>query len=145
GDVSAIVGEPIVIGGDGVDTMNVDDSNSLAINAPNYTVTPNAVFNDEGFGGVSFDATLDKLNVTGDSRANEFDVSPNLKTVVQVNGNDPTTLPGDSLVVDFSGVTGRNSSSRSERRQGAGLLAAVRSQFCSPALKVCNPLMRWPD
>jgi hypothetical protein len=108
GDLNSVVGNVSVIGGAGTDTLTLDDSNSSAITAPNYFVGNDAVTDDAGFGGVTYDNTLENVSLTGSTGANIFDVTPSRTTGVTINGNDPpfpqAAGTGDQLIVEFGAV-----------------------------------------
>ncbi len=117
GGLDVITGHFVVTGGDGKDTLTLDDSASNALT--NYDVTDTSVVDDpstpQAFGGVDFDSTVDSIVLTGTTDNNIFYVTPNLNTTLRINGIDPPngTLPpdGDTLIVDFTGTTGRKFSS----------------------------------
>ena len=108
GDLNSVVGNVTVLGGIGNDTLKLDDSNSSAIAGPNYSVGNNAVTDDSGFGGVTYDNTLENISLKGSTATNIFTVVPSRTTGVTIDGNDPPfpqpVGTGDQLIVDFSGV-----------------------------------------
>jgi hypothetical protein len=99
----ATIASPVtVFGGSGNDLLTVDDSiRSVAVN---YSVT----------GEVDLGTTkiiqsyigVDKLQLNGTSGINHFAVKPNANTEISINGEDPTTTPGDTLSVNLAGTTG---------------------------------------
>jgi hypothetical protein len=100
----ATIASPVtVVGGSGAnDLLTVDDSiRSVAVN---YSVT----------GEVDMGTTkiiqsylgIDKLQLNGTSGINHFAVKPSANTEISINGEDPSTIPGDSLSVNLAGTTG---------------------------------------
>ena len=113
GDIDTVTGRFTVIGGDGNDTLTLDDSASsdntnYDVNASDVEIDPST---PEPFGGVDFDGTLENIVLTGTTGDNKFFVTPNVNTLIHINGNSPPygTLPphGDTLKVDFTGTSGR--------------------------------------
>jgi FG-GAP-like repeat/FG-GAP repeat len=114
GNLDTVTGNVPIVGGDGSDTLTLDDSTKST--AVDYTIGPNSVSKSAGtFGGVSFDSTLENVVLTGTKGKNTFFVTPSLKTTLKVNGNDPPfgtpAANGDSLIVDFTGTKGAKESS----------------------------------
>jgi hypothetical protein len=113
-DIDTVTGHFAVSGGDGVDTLQLDDSGDS--DAVNYDILASTVEDNpltpNGFGGVDFDTSVDNIVLTGSQAGNHFFVTPNLFTTMHVNGVNPVlgTLPpdGDFLFVDFTGTTGRH-------------------------------------
>ena len=108
GDTSTVTSDPTLIGGDGTDTVNLDDSSSS--NPADYFLSDSGVTSTmPGFGGIIIDNTMDKVVVTGTNGANNFNVTPSLKTSFTVNGLNPplgTPAPNNALFIDFTGTKG---------------------------------------
>ncbi|HZZ26464.1 MAG TPA: VCBS repeat-containing protein [Pirellulales bacterium] len=103
GDLSQIASPVTVVGGSGPnDLLNIDDSGRST--AVNYSVT----------GEVDVGATkivqsyvgVEKLQFNGTQGINHFAVTPNANTEISINGEAPTTSPGDTLSVNLVGTTG---------------------------------------
>lgn len=95
------------IGDAGSDTLTLDDSGNLA--AANYQVKDeSAIVTDAStvFGGANFDITMENLKLIGSQGDNKFAITPDLKTAITVDGQAPTTSPGDILKVDLDGTKG---------------------------------------
>jgi hypothetical protein len=100
----SMINSPVtVVGGSGTnDQLTVDDS--IRSDAVNYSVT----------GEVDLGATkiiqsyagVDKLQLNGTQGINHFSVTPNANTEISINGEDPSTIPGDTLSVNLAGTTG---------------------------------------
>jgi hypothetical protein len=101
--LSTINSPVTVVGGSGTnDLLTVDDS--IRSTAVNYSVTGEV---DMGTTKIiqSF-AGIDKLQLNGTSGINHFSVTPNANTEISINGEDPSTTPGDTLSVNLAGTTG---------------------------------------
>jgi hypothetical protein len=108
GDLSKILAPVAVEGDAGIDTLIVNDS--LRNVAVNYLVDPTSVALENG--GivtvvVTFTATTEFARVNGTQGINEFRVTPSTTTEFFIDGNDPSTPPGDLLEINFAGTTGR--------------------------------------
>ena len=94
-------------------TFNAGDNFSFAvsaamINAANVIVnvaTPDANTPESG-SAVSFagSITATQLTLNGGDDSDTFLVIPSVDTPIQVNGGDPTTAPGDRLIVRVGGI-----------------------------------------
>ncbi|HTQ39948.1 MAG TPA: hypothetical protein VMJ32_13045, partial [Pirellulales bacterium] len=104
GNIDAITDPHTIIGGNGNDTLTLDDSGTNG--AKNYTIGATSVSDSSTFGGVNFDSTLDNIVVIGSQGANTFLVTPNSKAAITIDGQLPTTIPGDTLNVDLTGTKG---------------------------------------
>jgi len=105
GVIQAITQQHNIVGDAGNDTLTLDDSGNNS--AANYTIENKTVTDNSNlFGGLGFDITLENLKLIGSQGANTFDVTPDVKTAINVNGVLPTTSPGDVLKVDVSGTKG---------------------------------------
>jgi hypothetical protein len=94
-------------GGTG-DNLEVDDSGRGA--QVNYEVNPTSVALDDGIvvsTVVTFTAALEFVRVNGTQGINEFHVTPSANTEFYIDGEDPSTPPGDLLEINFAGTTGR--------------------------------------
>ncbi len=108
GDLTQLLSSVNVIGGDGSrDALGVSDFNRSS--AVDYYVDPTtfAICMDPNPMDVlvHFDGTLEFAYLIGTQGANQFDVTPSSSTVININGENPTTAPGDFLSVRFAGVT----------------------------------------
>ena len=92
GSVVATTG---LTGAGGDDALVVDDSTRAT--GQNYVASPGALDRSAGAGDVAFAASTEKVEVRGGSGADSFDVTPSADTVFDLRGNDPTTVPGDTL------------------------------------------------
>lgn len=100
----ATIASPVtVVGGNGAnDLLTVDDSiRSVAVN---YSVTGEVDMGTTKI--VQSYIGIDKLQLNGTSGINHFAVKPNANTEISINGEDPTTTPGDTLSVNIAGTTG---------------------------------------
>jgi hypothetical protein len=110
GLVDAVLSSLMVDGEGGTNSLLIEDSSDTT--GDNVQVTPTAVgatgdlFNSGGsltYSGIAL-LTLDLgSGTTGDS----VHVSPSSTTSFVVNGNGPSTAPGDSLNLNFTGISGR--------------------------------------
>ncbi len=113
GDIDTVVGRFLVKGGDGKDTLTLDDS--ATSDDVDYIVTPTTVEMDPAtptpFGGVDYDPTVENVVLIGTTGDNNFLVTPSSNTTMRIYGSDPPygALPphGDGLKVDFTGTSGR--------------------------------------
>ncbi|MGL5095244.1 MAG: FG-GAP repeat domain-containing protein, partial [Planctomycetia bacterium] len=104
GNLDAIASPVAFFGGAGsgatADLLVLNDS---AISAPfNYLVTPASVVNNGGsrtFAGVSFDGSVEVVQLDGTQAANLFSVQPSTTALFQINGNSPApgSVNGDRL------------------------------------------------
>ena len=113
GDIDTVVGRFLAKGGDGKDTLTLDDS--ATSDDVDYIVTPTSVEMDPvtptPFGGVDYDPTVENVVLIGTTGDNNFLVTPSSNTTMRIYGSDPPygALPphGDGLKVDFTGTSGR--------------------------------------
>ncbi len=54
----------------------------------------------------TFDATLEHAHLNGTQGINQFDVTPSADTDFFIDGELPSTAPGDFLSIRFAGTTG---------------------------------------
>lgn len=104
GKIDAITQQHTITGDAGNDTVTLDDSGNT--NAEDYTVGATSVTDTSTFGGLIFDSTLENLILIGSQGANTFTVTPNVKTAITIDGQLPSTNPGDELDVDLTGTKG---------------------------------------
>jgi hypothetical protein len=117
GNLDSVMGDPTIIGGQGVDTLVVDDSgNNTTVSPPTgrtYDVGFGSVAVEDGagFAGVSYDTSVEKLTVNGTQDADIFNVTPSTTTAITINGDNPPFPQlingGDQLIVGFGGVQGQ--------------------------------------
>ncbi|HTQ37931.1 MAG TPA: VCBS repeat-containing protein [Pirellulales bacterium] len=103
GDLSQIHSPVAVVGGSGTnDQLTVDDSTrSVAVN---YVVTGEVDVGGEKI--IQSFAGVEKMQINGTQGINHFAVTPNANTEISINGEAPSTTPGDSLSVNLVGTTG---------------------------------------
>jgi hypothetical protein len=84
-------------------TLNLDESTSSV--AHSWSVTP-ADFTDNGGGAVPYSGVTN-FTIQGGTGNETYNVTPSSNTTFNVHGNNPTppASPGDSLFVDYTGVT----------------------------------------
>ena len=92
GPVTAITG---LTGAGGDDALIVDDSTRTT--GQNYVASPGTLDRSAGAGDSAFAPSTEKVEVRGGSGADAFDVTPSADTIFDLRGNDPTTVPGDTL------------------------------------------------
>ncbi len=105
GEIDGITGQTTVFAGSGTDTMTLDDSGNATVQ--DYTIGATTVSDTSTFGGVTFDSNLENIVLTGSQGDNTFNVTPNLRTIMTINGSNPIVPTGDSLLLDFTGTKGR--------------------------------------
>jgi hypothetical protein len=110
GDLTLIQSPVAVVGGDGNDSLTVDDSARMT--DVDYHVDPTTIAICVSPGPpplemniATFDATLEHAHLNGTQGINRFDVTPSASTEFFIDGNLPSTLPGDFLSIRFAGTT----------------------------------------
>ncbi|MCC7083779.1 MAG: hypothetical protein IT427_02090 [Pirellulales bacterium] len=109
GDLSQILAAVAIDAGDGLgDSLVVDDSGRN--DEVDYVIDPTFVALDTGIVAnvATFTATLESARINGTQGVNEFHVTPSADTEFFIDGNDPSTPPGDYLEINFAGTTGRH-------------------------------------
>ena len=117
GDLSLILSPVLVIGGDGVDALVVNDATRVVpvdyvVNPPDLVVPTIAICTSPGPPPVrtniaTFDGTLETARLNGTQDINRFDVTPSADTEFTIDGQDPSMPPGDLLSIRFAGTTNR--------------------------------------
>jgi hypothetical protein len=109
GNLTLLLSTVVVDAGGGLaDSMFVDDSGRAAVQ--NYEVDATSIRRVDGVVTstvVTYNAALELARLGGTQGANEFLVTPSADTEFFIDGNDPSTLPGDLLEINFAGTTGR--------------------------------------
>jgi hypothetical protein len=109
GDLTGIQSKVNVVAGDGTDALGVSDF--LRNATADYFIDPSfiALCLAPGVQAnlVQLDGSLEFAILIGSQGINRFDVTPSPFTTFNVDGEAPTTPPGDSLSVRFAGTTGR--------------------------------------
>jgi len=90
------------IGGPDTDEIRFDDSPDTYND--NYTITPTS-FTRDLLATFNYQST-ETLRVSGAAGPNAFSVSPSSTTSIFIDGNSPTTSPGDSINIGLTGATG---------------------------------------
>ena len=103
-DVDTVTASHNVNAGGGTNSLNLDSSGSSAVE--NYTITQGTVSDNSTFGGISFLTTIQLLKWIGSQGANTFSVTPSTGMAINVDGQNPTTTPGDVLNIDFTSTKG---------------------------------------
>ena len=110
GDLTLIQSPVAIIGGDGNDSLTVDDSARMT--AVDYHVDPTTIAICVSPGPppvdmniATFDGTLEHARLNGTQGINRFDVTPSASTEFFIDGQAPITLPGDFLSIRFAGTT----------------------------------------
>lgn len=103
GSLTAILSPVTVVGGDQADALLVDDTLRPTPNNVNYSVGATVVADGKTI-IASYDTETLTLNASNGS--NQINVTPSKITEITVNGDLPTTKPGDSLSMNLSGTTG---------------------------------------
>lgn len=109
GNLNNLPGVWSITAGTGNDRVTLNDA--LATIAANYFVTPTAVFNGQGIartiGSVLFDGSLENLRLEATDGSNVVNVTPSLSTTFTIDGNAPSGVSGDALILKYGSTTGR--------------------------------------
>jgi hypothetical protein len=114
GTLASIAGPVTVVGGAGDDSLVVDDH--LRTIAVDYHVDPTVIricATPTDINIANIDGTLETASLRGTAGinpadGNQFDVTPSITTVFNIDGDEPHAPPGDLLSVRFAGTTGRH-------------------------------------
>jgi hypothetical protein len=108
GDLTKILVPVSIDAGAGAsDSLVVDDSGRVT--GQEYNVDPTAIslVNGGVTTVVTFSGNLEFARLNGTQGSDTFHVTPSVDTEFFIDGNQPSTLPGDFLEINFAGTTGR--------------------------------------
>jgi len=116
GDLDALRGSLLIIGGDGTDRIELDDAAAENLKSVDYSLEPSRVDSAARpgaaarmFVGLRFDPSMEEVAVAGTNAANTFHVVPSSFTRFEVDGRLPSSgvvAPrlGDALLIDLTTV-----------------------------------------
>ncbi|HEY2762116.1 MAG TPA: VCBS repeat-containing protein, partial [Pirellulales bacterium] len=103
-NIDSVINHFSIDAGTGTNTLSLDDSGVSA--ARNYTITQSTVSDSGLFGGIDFGTSIQAIKWIGSQGANTFNVTPSAGFSMNLDGQNPTTTPGDVLNIDLSATKG---------------------------------------